>query len=592
MMLPPLPTILQLLRIHADPPADLGGPFSATDVAALSALGKGDRQLAYRIYADEAERNAAEEAQSQLRAQYRAYRALFAPVQKLPVEILQEIFRICARALLPIGYGSHMDVRHIIQQRPLRVLSHVCGFWRRIVYASPALWSTIGVSGWAVRAPDPAYPTRSLDAAKAYQRVLSSLEHAKTAPLDITIHRSTHRAIGLFATWVPEWRSVNMTFIQPEDLEYLATITGNRLDSLVTFRLASFLAPPSFPDNCLRFLVEAKSLRHLSLTGTFIGFVPAEVLRRLHSLKCRTNPETLDASVAVMSKIPSETSYDLAVYCGVGTGEHLPARLPETTSYILRFSLLAGNHNGPQATDAIKEIITTLTLPSVQYLQFGAAETSPHTAGHVWLGPDDENVDGPPQYTLPFPWLHDQVLAFFRRSSCNTHLTDLDLSAANIPLDDLKECLALLDVLETLAIAEHPTYPYPHRLITDAFFRALVVGPTPLVPRLSSISIHSILAFDDRALLAFLQSRVASPARADPNGPFHCHIYSLPGYWRRLGHVRAAAGVVDQIAILRKENGLRLSWTQLSGRDLREDVEEDEWNELDRFWSGPFELEG
>ncbi|KAJ6493853.1 hypothetical protein DFH09DRAFT_357603 [Mycena vulgaris] len=64
---------------------------------------------------------------------------LEAPVSKLPVELLGEIFS------WTLGdWGAMTDEPSALVLEPL-ILSHVCGYWRSVLLSIPMLWATIWI---------------------------------------------------------------------------------------------------------------------------------------------------------------------------------------------------------------------------------------------------------------------------------------------------------------------------------------------------------------------------------------------------------------------------------------------------------------
>ncbi|KAJ7051290.1 hypothetical protein C8F01DRAFT_1376861 [Mycena amicta] len=588
-MLPPLAEIFRLLRTHSDPPPDLGGPFSSTHTAALAALALGDRLLAYG--SGHHEKLALEEAQAQLRTHYNAYRSLFSPIRKLPVEILLEIFAIATRSLPPITAPPRRRIRNTLattpiepmRLEPLRPLSLVCALWRSIFDSSPALWSRICIAG----------PFETTTSEIPFRATLLCLERARKAPLEIYIQDASRRGIGLFTNRVLQWQNVHISGLKSiEDLEYLGEIVDTHgLPSLSKLRLASFLPSDELPAKCLAFISRADHLGQLSVTGNLTLHVPAEVLQRIDTLTCTANPSTVEDAISVMDRLPRDVAYNLVFYCDFRHRWDAPIDLHvlPTPCGVTHLSLQIGNFDRAQASTVVKTILEAVTLPNLVDLRLGSAGSSPGTFTSYYAALDDDDLDGPKQGHLPFPWFHAEFLELSHRSSFSAHLLKLDLVDVHISVDHLVECLSLLGVLETLSIGEHPIQPYPHRLITNALLRALTSTST-LVPRLKLITMATILAFDDRVLLSFLHSRVnTNSTRTNPSDPFECHVRAIPGYWRRLGNVDSTAHVVGEVAILRKESGLRLSWTELSGRNIR--LENQEEYEDDEYFSGDFELE-
>ncbi|KDQ51307.1 hypothetical protein JAAARDRAFT_185059, partial [Jaapia argillacea MUCL 33604] len=103
-------------------------------------------------------------AQGELRArQVLPYRSVFAPVRRLPMEILTEIFVHCLPDPSAFGYPEAR-----------RTLMHVCSSWRELVCSTPRLWSTILVNG-----PN--------DAEASLEHMNACLARSGTHPLNIFV---------------------------------------------------------------------------------------------------------------------------------------------------------------------------------------------------------------------------------------------------------------------------------------------------------------------------------------------------------------------------------------------------------------------
>ncbi|KAK1231651.1 hypothetical protein PQX77_005217 [Marasmius sp. AFHP31] len=63
------------------------------------------------------------------------YRALLSPIQRMPPEILTEIFMLCV-----------MDIKNLHAMEDIMMISVVCGRWRELALSVPALWSRIDLS--------------------------------------------------------------------------------------------------------------------------------------------------------------------------------------------------------------------------------------------------------------------------------------------------------------------------------------------------------------------------------------------------------------------------------------------------------------
>ncbi|KAJ8076658.1 hypothetical protein AAF712_000294 [Marasmius tenuissimus] len=99
-----------------------------------------------------------------------SYRALLSPIQKIPPEILTEVFMFCAE---DIDYPDTME--------DMMTISMVCGRWRELALSVPALWSHIYLClGVVPRDTGNYYP-----ALRRY--VETFLERSGNAPLTFTL---------------------------------------------------------------------------------------------------------------------------------------------------------------------------------------------------------------------------------------------------------------------------------------------------------------------------------------------------------------------------------------------------------------------
>ncbi|KAF9259194.1 hypothetical protein L218DRAFT_875381, partial [Marasmius fiardii PR-910] len=64
------------------------------------------------------------------------YRSLLSPVQRMPPEILAEIFEHCCHDI---------DILGKLQAPTPVVISLVCGRWRDLAFSTPSLWASIRI---------------------------------------------------------------------------------------------------------------------------------------------------------------------------------------------------------------------------------------------------------------------------------------------------------------------------------------------------------------------------------------------------------------------------------------------------------------
>ncbi|KAF9261518.1 hypothetical protein L218DRAFT_869680, partial [Marasmius fiardii PR-910] len=72
------------------------------------------------------------------------YRSLLSPIQRMPPEVLTEIFGHCGRL-------SNMN--GLIMPVPMAI-SMVCGRWRELAVSTPSLWSSISITMFSAGDPD------------------------------------------------------------------------------------------------------------------------------------------------------------------------------------------------------------------------------------------------------------------------------------------------------------------------------------------------------------------------------------------------------------------------------------------------------
>ncbi|KAJ7312897.1 hypothetical protein DFH08DRAFT_821739 [Mycena albidolilacea] len=176
---------------------------------------------------------------------------------------------------------------------------------------------------------------------------------------------------------------------------------------------------------------------------------------------------------------------------------------PSLSSQVRSLALhVVVSHTGNITTisDLIRRLIESLMLPRLESF----------TLGHY------SNVA-----TIIFPV--DNFLALVQRSSFYTHLQHLDISA-RLTESDFLRCLSALPILENLSIRDvrQPVLP----LVTDSLLQALTRKPDvpPLVPRLFSLHLTSLLRFTDNVFRDFIASCIDS----DLGGPFEIVLYTLP----------------------------------------------------------------
>ncbi|KAF5353518.1 hypothetical protein D9756_008021 [Leucocoprinus leucothites] len=104
-----------------------------------------------------------------------SHAALLSPSNRLPPDILQEVFYHC----LPTTHNAIMS----ITEAPLS-LGRVCSRWRQIVYSTPKLWTSIHI----VASTTPSIKPRPVDLARM-DAISSWLSRSGVLPLSISLYR-------------------------------------------------------------------------------------------------------------------------------------------------------------------------------------------------------------------------------------------------------------------------------------------------------------------------------------------------------------------------------------------------------------------
>ncbi|KAJ7162986.1 hypothetical protein C8R46DRAFT_1281192 [Mycena filopes] len=155
-------------------------------------------------------------------------RAVIAPIRKVPVELLAEIFRYTCLSAKPF-YGRRWFWKKNVL-RPAEVVSHVCAHWRRVAITTPQLWTELLASKLS-KTPTEAYCT----GLKEWLR--------RSAPLPIPVQLSCTRdavdataALGAFLAMADRWSDAHFSL---PSLSVLSEIPSGRLKQLRKLTLQS-----------------------------------------------------------------------------------------------------------------------------------------------------------------------------------------------------------------------------------------------------------------------------------------------------------------------------------------------------------------
>ncbi|KAJ7467487.1 hypothetical protein FB451DRAFT_1258691 [Mycena latifolia] len=419
-------------------------------------------------------------------------RSVFAPVRRLPTEILGEIFSLCAPEPMPLfTFWTHQIPRNnmdrVAQSHLLR-LAQVCSSWHTTVMGTPSLWATIDVDLCEV--------VQWRDISKIPK--LLSLSFQRSANHPLTIHlRANHSisgpALELLAKHSARWQRVDLHISQIA-FAYLSAAKGNlpllerleiggtRLDTRDIFEAAPKLTEVTF-----------------SVLGSDLPKLPWSQLRKVtfEEINYMCDIDRVRNGLQVLRRCSRDCQvniFDLEL-------SDLPLPIPDPPavhSNIPHFQLSLSDDNGPDhSRRALGEIMATLTLPSLERLLFQSA------------------LSGDPIF-----WPRDHFGAFALRSSFRDTLQYFTLHDMVMTDDALVECLSELRALLELYIEDVPSSVLgstDNLLVTDNLLRQLIWTPEPacITPKLRFLRFTSLLTFSDSVLLDLVLSRSA-PSQNQP----------------------------------------------------------------------------
>ncbi|KAK6980718.1 hypothetical protein R3P38DRAFT_2746736 [Favolaschia claudopus] len=421
-------------------------------------------------------------------------RSAIAPIQKLPTELLVEIFDLCfPEDKYQPSWPTAKDERYRVSHWDLLQLAQVSCHWFRVVTETPKLWATIVVhtSLWGHESTPYRLMARFL---------WSALLRGKDHPLELDIGLSATRfdkpVLEMLETQRHRWKSIYMfTDSWTKGPQPPASWNAENLETL--FLDLRWKAVESIEAPRLKYLTFACKLDNLpSLPWSQLQ----KCTYRKHPLEFRKDADPTPLSVlrlATNAEISLE--FDLGAAClgsGAGVTEQVASDIPA-----LHLELA---NAGDSAT--VARLFDCLTLPRLRSFEY------------------EPRAD-----TLPPAWSTEHFLMLSDRSGFSTHLTRLKIEAL-VSDAELLRCLKALPQLEDLFVLE--TH-HAHELVTNVLLEGLRCSPgiAPLIPRLAVLSLHSRLEFSDDSYVELLASRVENMlGGAEPEKlPFRAFVLSDPG---------------------------------------------------------------
>ncbi|KAK7023242.1 hypothetical protein R3P38DRAFT_1102250 [Favolaschia claudopus] len=458
-----------------------------------------------------------------------------APIRRIPIELLVEIFRlhdtskpdlqsidVFGEDEYPPYYGMAMDV---LSHAPLVAASHVCARWRAVIVGTPFLWDTVELDAilWG--------PTH-----KHENQVLAVLEQVlnrgQPLPLKFTMKG---RQSGLLASVLHllaqhslRWKVARISCHSVLHLEPLLSL-GGKLPLLEKIGLWGYPWPNAAPN----IFGDAPRLRTLQCSLESCEHFPQSLAQQLETVACYAELQgslidgCLLRALHILPYLSSEAEFQLtlALYSSTVVYWHEASDATDDiiTSSLSEFVLIGDRHLSlPHILPIMTKIFGLLALIELEVLQF------------VFL---DYTTSG------PLPWPHTGFLALATRSDFGAHLTDLKLLEVAITDGQLLECLAQLPKLEYLEISDHSPriievdtgdaddntqWDNPALvLVNDSLLLALACEPL-LVPSLEKITFRSMLKFTDPVLYDMCVVRGRSME------DFQVDLHWISGYHRDL----------------------------------------------------------
>ncbi|KAK6980758.1 hypothetical protein R3P38DRAFT_2579722 [Favolaschia claudopus] len=414
-------------------------------------------------------------------------RSAIAPIQKLPTELLVEIFDLCFpedKYRPRDAWATAEDELYRVSHRHLLQLAQVSCHWYRVITQASKLWATIVVdtSLWGHEST----PYRLMA-----KFLWSALVRGENHPLDIDIGLAATRfdkpVLGMLETQRHRWKSVFIfTDPWPKEPQPPASWNAENLEAL--FLDLRWKATQT---------IEAPRLKSLTFAGK-LDNQPSLPWSQLE--KCTYRRHSVDyCKESPLSVLRLATNAEISLEFDLGVCFGNAVAVTEMTSDIPALHLELANA-GDSA--AVARLFDCLTLPGLRSFEYE-----------------------PQADTLPPVWSTEHFLMLSDRSGFSACLMRLKIDALGVSDVELLRCLKALPQLEDLFVLE--THP-EHKLVTNVLLEGLRCSPgiPPIVPRLAVLRLHSRLEFSDGLYVELVASRAENIAE---KLPFRAFVLSDPG---------------------------------------------------------------
>ncbi|KAF7357956.1 hypothetical protein MVEN_00842200 [Mycena venus] len=420
-----------------------------------------------------------------LSAYVEGHRALMAPIRRLPLDILEEIFVAC----LP----SHRNCVMSAEEAPV-ILGRICSSWRAISLATPRLWSRLHIVE-----PRSAEPSNPLHTSRRLQRLEvanSWLRRSGECPLSISLDSSPDPHMsppigslpvsmnpGLFLSaliqFAPRWQNLSLV-TQQSALKTLTRVTENDVPLLKELTIVC-LGDVDYIDSAPWSLSQSGVFRGPSLATFSISGGSTQA----SELPLRWNQLT------VLSLFGSTWSPERVQTCGIIL--EILSRCP----VLQTCSVVVDGSPGEGLTHSIVEcsFLHTLCLICVQTTVFTSgsllSRLSLPVLREFTLRGEDAHEDG--STTGPL------LSALAASPRLETIHIDSETFTKSALIDFLR---GLSSTVRHLNITEHRRWQ-PEPVLTDHVLTALAT----YCPELQELVLINCFSVSDEALLCFIISR-------------------------------------------------------------------------------------
>ncbi|KAK7058224.1 hypothetical protein R3P38DRAFT_2844889 [Favolaschia claudopus] len=400
-------------------------------------------------------------------------RSVLSPIQRLPNELLADIFDFCLPDDLYMIFASTTDDEvDRLARRYLLQLGQVCTRWHRVAMDTPKLWSTIAVD-------TEVWKWSFIGDARLADLLESSLARGRNSPL--TLHMGISNSdsdVVVFEALLEHAHRWKNVFVSSSGAPCVALSSAMiSLDQLemLDLNVDSWGRLPAFQN--------APRLRYLAFSG-YVGDLPLLPWTQIKTIvyDSHDTPGPRYSPLSVLNRAPQ---------CANGTFyldlRECPPHEPWEVDIKSRLNQLFFQLLVSEGDDAVAaNLFDALTLPNLEALE---------------IYPSDG--------TSPPIWSSTHFLALVERSGFDSCLTWLAIRAV-VSDEGLLRCLRALPKLERLFFTECGSSPASFSAtITDNFLRGLflVRGMASVIPNLRLLSLRCGLDFSDSVYADLLATR-------------------------------------------------------------------------------------